>query len=113
MLWFPHDKFFMIRFFLCYFLSKVLGSTRRCNKLVKKKKEIKIIRESDTNYTFLNADVVAIKREPGNDVSDKVDSNIEKEIIKTRSLDSKKSKLRHKGRIPGGQNKQGHSSVYE
>ena len=43
---------------------------------------------------------------------DKTNSSIEKDIIKSRSIDSKKSKIRYKNRIVG-QNQQGHSSVYE
>ena len=38
---------------------------------------------------------------------------MDKDIIKSRSIDSKKSKIRYKNRIVGGQNQQGHSSVYE
>jgi len=79
--------------------------------LVKKKKEIKIVNESEINYTFIDTGLIDIKRE-SNDV-DKTNSNIEKDIIKTRSIDSKKAKIRYKDRITGGQNQQGHSSVYE
>ena len=39
-------------------------------------------------------------------------SNIEKDI-KPRTIDSKKTKIRYKNRIAGGQNQHGHSSVYE
>ena len=79
--------------------------------MVKKKKEIKIVRESEVNYTFLDTGLIDIERESG-DV-DKTNSSIEKDIIKSRSIDSKKSKIRYKNRIVGGQNQQGHSSVYE
>ena len=79
--------------------------------MVKKKKEIKIIPESEVNYTFVDTGLIEIKRESG-DV-DKNNSSIEKDIIKSRSIDSKKSKIRYKNRIVGGQNQQGHSSVYE
>ena len=78
---------------------------------MKKKKEIKIVRESEVNYTFLDTGLIDIKRE-SEDV-DKTNSSIEKDIIKSRSIDSKKSKIRYKNRIVGGQNQQGHSSVYE
>jgi hypothetical protein len=78
---------------------------------VKKKKEIKIVRETEVNYTFLDTGLIDIERESG-DV-DKTNSSIEKDIIKSRSIDSKKSKIRYKNRIVGGQNQQGHSSVYE
>ena len=79
--------------------------------MVKKKKEIKIVRETEVNYTFLDTGLIDIERE-SEDV-DKTNSSIEKDIIKSRSIDSKKSKIRYKNRIVGGQNQQGHSSVYE
>ena len=72
---------------------------------------MKIVR--DINYTFLDTDSVNVKRESEDDNVNKSSSNIEKDIIKTRSIDSKKSKVRRKNRIIGGQNQQGHSSVYE
>ena len=79
--------------------------------MVKKKKEIKIVRKSEVNYTFIDIELTDIKRE-SEDV-DKTNSRSEKDIIKTRSIDSKKAKIRYKNRITGGQNQQGHSSVYE
>ena len=78
---------------------------------MKKKKEIKIVRETEVNYTFLDTGLIDIELE-SEDV-DKTNSSIEKDIIKSRSIDSKKSKIRYKNRIVGGQNQQGHSSVYE
>jgi hypothetical protein len=80
---------------------------------VKKKKVIKLVRESNANYTFLDTGLIEITSETGNDTSNKSDSTIDKDIIKIRSIDSKKSTLRYKGRLIGGQNQQGHSSVYE
>lgn len=79
--------------------------------MVKKKKEIKIVRESEVNYTFLDLEMTDSKR----DLEDggKSNSNIDKDMIRTRSIDSKKVKIRYKNRIAGGQNQQGHSSVYE
>jgi hypothetical protein len=80
---------------------------------VKKRKEIKIVNESEVNYTFIDKGFTDINNESyGNDVNKKY-SNSEKDIIKTRSIDAKKSKIRYKNRITGGQNQQGHSSVYE
>ena len=81
--------------------------------MVRKKNEIKIVREGEINYTFLDTDSVNVKRESEDDNVNKSRPNIEKDIIKTRSIDSKKSKVRRKNRIIGGQNQQGHSSVYE
>lgn len=80
---------------------------------MKKRKEIKIVNESEVNYTFIDTAFTDISNESnGNDVNKK-NSNSEKDIIKTRSIDAKKSKIRYKNRITGGQNQQGHSSVYE
>ena len=81
--------------------------------MVRKKNEIKIIREGDINYTFVDTDSVNINRDSGDDNVNKSGSNIEKDIIKTRSIDLKKSKVRRKNRIIGGPNQQGHSSGYE
>ena len=53
--------------------------------MVKKKKEIKIVSESEINYTFIDTGLTDIKRE-SEDV-DKTNSSIEKDIIKTRSID--------------------------
>ena len=58
--------------------------------MVKKKKEIKIISESEFNYTFIDTGLTDIKRE-SEDVNN-TNSTMEKDIIKTRSIDSKKSK---------------------
>ena len=89
----------------------ILGGTTSAMWLVKKKKEIKIVREGTVNYTFVDTRLTDIKQDPED--GDKTNSSIEKNIIKTRTIDSKKSKIRYKDRIAGGQNKQGHSSVYE
>lgn len=83
----------------------------KINRLVKKKKEIKIVSESEVNYTFQDIGLSYIKQE--SEEVDKSNSIKEKDIIKTRSIDSKKAKIRYKNRIVGGQNQQGHSSVYE
>ena len=85
----------------------------RDKQLVRKKNEIKIVREGEINYTFLDTDSVNVKRESEDDNVNKSRSNNENDIIKTLSIDSKKSKVRRKNRIIGGQNQQGHSSVYE
>jgi hypothetical protein len=79
--------------------------------LVKKKKEIKIVSENEFNYIFIDTGLTDIKRE-SEDVNN-TNSSMEKDIIKTRSIDSKKAKIRYKKWISGGQNQQGHSSVYE
>ena len=85
--------------------------SKQRERVARKKNEIKIVR--DINYTFLDTDSVNINRDSGDDNVNKSGSNIEKDIIKTRSIDSKKSKVRRKNRITGGHNQQGHSSVYE
>ena len=92
----------------------VLGGTMASeNRLVKKKKEIKIVQENDSNYTFLEMALTDITRNSEDDSKIKTITKIEKDVLKTRSIDSKKSKIRFKNRIAGGHNQQGHSSVYE
>ena len=81
--------------------------------MVKKKKEVKIVRESDTNYTFLDTGLMEVNRDSVDDNTNKTVSIIERDVLKTRSIDSKKSKIRYKNRIAGGQIQQSHSSVYE
>jgi hypothetical protein len=66
---------------------------------VKKRKEIKIINERETNCTFIDAGLTDIKKESdGNDLNKRY-SNTEKDTIKSRSVDSMKSKIRYKNRI--------------
>ena len=66
---------------------------------MKKRKEIKIIDEREANYTFVEAGFTDIKKESdGNDLN-KGYSNTEKNMIKSRSVDSMKSKIRYKNRI--------------
>ena len=82
-------------------------------KLGKRKKEIKIVKETDVNYTFINTASYSVADELESNIQTKTISNSEKELIKMRSMDSKKSKARHKSRVVGGHNRQSHSSVYE
>jgi hypothetical protein len=81
--------------------------------MVKEKKKIKIIHESDVNYTFLDAGIIDIKQESVDKDNGNPKSKIDKRLIKTRSFDSKKSKIRYNNRISGGHVQQSHSSVYE
>lgn len=98
---------------LVRFVKVVLGSTLvSVTRLVKKKKEIKIVRESEMNYTFLDTGLVDNKQDSENRINKNI-PDLEKDILKTRTIDSKKSKIRHKNRIAGGQIQQSHSSVYE
>lgn len=90
----------------------ILDGTEKIMKLGKKRKEIKIVKEIDTNYTFVDTTPLNLKHELEAD-STETSSNIEKDLHKTRSIDLKKSKIRHKSRMVGGQNRQSHSSVYE
>lgn len=69
--------------------------------------------ESEINYTFIDTGLIDINEESNDDTVSKNNPRMDKDIIKTRSIDSKKSKIRYKNRIVGGQNQQGHSSVYE
>ena len=76
------------------------------------KKGIRIISRNNSNYTFVETTT--------NDTNSTVNQNkrirnttSQKDILKTRSLDSKKTKIKYKNRITGGQAQQGHSSIYE
>lgn len=82
-------------------------------KLGKKKNEIKIVMKTDTNYTFIDRTPLDLKHELESNTSAKTKSNSEKDLFKTRQIDSRKSKIRNKSRMVGGQNRQSHSSVYE
>jgi hypothetical protein len=68
---------------------------------VKKRKEIKIIDEREANYTFVDAGFTDIKKESAGNDRNKGYSNTEKDMIKSRSVDSMKSKIRYKNRIGG------------
>jgi len=67
--------------------------------LVKNKKQIKIIHESATNYTFSNTGSTNIKREENPDTANKTTPNTEKGIPRSRSIDLRNSKIRQKNRI--------------
>lgn len=83
-------------------------------KMVKRKKEIKIVCEAGHIYTFLNSSSMDNKKNMEDDDNNTITiSKTKEQVFKIRSLDAKKSKIRHRNRIIGGQNKQGHSSVYE
>jgi uncharacterized protein YmfQ (DUF2313 family) len=82
-------------------------------KLVKKKNEIKIVKETDANYTFVDTTPFDLNHESEPNTSSKMVSNSEKDLLKARQIDSRKSKIRNKNRMVGGQNRQSHSSVYE
>jgi hypothetical protein len=66
---------------------------------VTKRKEIKIINEKEANCTFIDAGFTDIKKESdGNDLNKRY-SNTDNKMIKSRSIDSMKSKIRQKNRI--------------
>ena len=66
---------------------------------MKKRKDIKVINEREANYTFVDAGFTDTKKESdGNDLNKRY-SNTEKDMIKSRSVDSMKSKIRYKNRI--------------
>lgn len=69
--------------------------------------------KTDTNYTFIDRTPLDLKHELESNTSAKTKSNSEKDLFKTRQIDSRKSKIRNKSRMVGGQNRQSHSSVYE
>ncbi|HEX5673241.1 MAG TPA: hypothetical protein VFX75_03460 [Nitrososphaeraceae archaeon] len=81
-------------------------------KMVKKKKEIKIVREADHMYTFLYSSSIDNNKNMENDNTITI-SKTKEIVFRIRSLDSKKSKILHRNQIIGAQNEQGHSSVYE
>jgi len=62
--------------------------------------------------TFLDIVSMDTKLEPKSDPGN-IDLNTKKDVLKKRSIDFKKSKIRYKNRISSGENNQGHSSVYE
>jgi len=66
---------------------------------VTKRKEIKIINEKEANLTFIDAGSTDIKKESDCNDLHKRYSNTVKDMIKSRSVDSMKSKIRHKNRI--------------
>ena len=64
-----------------------------------KRKEIKIINEKEANLTFIDAGSTDIKKESeGNDLNKRY-SNTDNKMIKSRSIDSMKSKIRQKNRV--------------
>jgi hypothetical protein len=83
-----------------------------------KEKGIKIIDPKKIDYTFTdNDDLFDIKRSSYADEKN-IDSS-DKSKIKGKGIDRLRhdtttdTKIRTKGRVVGGQSKQGHSSVYE
>lgn len=82
-------------------------------KLGKRKSETKIVKETDTSYTFIDTTPLDSKQELEPDNSVKTISKSEKDLFRICQIDSRKLKIRHKSRKIGGQNRQSHSSVYE
>ena len=62
-------------------------------KLRKKKNEIKIVKEAGTNYTFVDTTVLNLKHEIKADSTTNTNPNTEKDLIKSRSMGSRKSKI--------------------
>jgi hypothetical protein len=87
------------------------------NKQPSKGGGIKILdpRKIDYTYTYTdNTGVFDIKSSDNGKYDDKSKkSKTEKDIHHLRYSSTKNTKMRTKGRITGGQSKQGHSSVYE
>ena len=67
--------------------------------MAKNKKLIKIIHESDVNYTFSNTDSENIKRAENADTANETSSSTEKEVPRARSINLRNSKIRQKNRI--------------
>ena len=89
-----------------------MGKNNRHNE-----KGIKIIDPKKIDYTFTDNDDPFIKSPSYNDeknIDSSGKSKIErKNIDRLRHDITKDTKIRTKGRVVGGQSKQGHSSVYE
>ena len=86
------------------------------NNLQPKDIGIKIVDRRRTDYTYTGDDSQfniqsSLNDEKNNDTSKK--SKTERDVERLRHDVAKNSKIRNKGRITGGQSKQGHSSVYE
>ena len=67
--------------------------------MVKNKKRIKIIHESDVNYTFSKTGSTNINTEENVDTAYKTTSITEKETPRARSTNLRNSKIRQKNRI--------------
>ena len=82
-----------------------------------KEKGIKILNLKNVDYTFTGKDALLdIKSSYSNEqnIDSSRKSNKEKKDVDRLRYDiAKNTKMRTKGRITGGQSKQGHSSVYE
>ena len=61
-------------------------------KLGEKKNEIRIVKETDANYTFVDTTPLNLKQEWKPNSSIKTISNTQKDLHITRSIDSRKSK---------------------
>ena len=75
---------------------------------------IKILDPRKIDYTYSdNTGVFNINSLENGKYEDSKKSKTEKDIHNLRYSPTKNTKMRTKGRITGGQSKQGHSSVYE
>jgi hypothetical protein len=73
---------------------------------------IKILDSRRIDYTYTDNTFNINSLENGK-YEDSKKSKTEKDIHKLRYSPTKNTKMRTKGRITGGQSKQGHSSIYE
>jgi hypothetical protein len=82
-----------------------------------KEKGIKIIDPKNIDYTFTDKDdpfnIKSSRSDEKNIGSSGKSKTERKDIDRLRHNIAKDTKIRTKGRITGGQSKQGHSSVYE
>jgi hypothetical protein len=83
-----------------------------------KEKGIKILNLKNVDYTFTGKDALLDIKSSSYSNEQNIDSsrksNKEKKDVDRLRYDiAKNTKMRTKGRITGGQSKQGHSSVYE
>jgi hypothetical protein len=83
-----------------------------------KERGIKILDPKNIDYTFTGKDALLDIKSSSYSNEENIDSSRKsnkekKDIDKLRYDIAKNTKMRTKGRITGGQSKQGHSSVYE
>jgi hypothetical protein len=81
----------------------------------RKERRIKIIDPKKIDYTYTGHETISNIESPLDNSKNRDNSNESKIYKNDQRLryGSKNSKIRTKGRLTGGQSKQGHSSVYE
>jgi hypothetical protein len=78
-----------------------------------KRRGIRIVDPRKIGYTYMVDDNGFINSSADDKDNSALKKKTEKDIQRIRHDVTKKANIRNKGRITGGQSKQGHSSVYE